>query len=188
MPRPKSDDKRSAILDAATRIIVTKGLGAPTMGIAKEAGIANGSLFTYFATKTDLFNQLYLELKTEMASAAMKDFPEGAELRDQLFHIWRNWMHWAVSFPEKRRALAQLGVSDEITQATRMAGHKTMAKIAELMERSRSNGPMRDAPRSFVVAIMNSLAEATMDYMVEDPKNAKKHCKVGFDALWRVLA
>ena len=188
MPRPRSDDKRSAILAAATRVIVTKGLGAPTMGIAKEAGVANGSLFTYFETKADLFNQLYLELKTEMASAAMKDFPDDAELRTQFFHIWQRWMNWAVSFPEKRRALAQLGVSDEMTPATRTAGHRVMARIAELMERSRANGPMGNAPRSFVAAIMNSVAEATMDYMVQDPKNAKKHCRAGFDALWRMLA
>jgi AcrR family transcriptional regulator len=73
MPRPKSDKKRNAILKAATGIIVTQGLSAPTAGIAKEAGIANGSLFTYFETKADLFNQLYLELKIEMASAAMKN-------------------------------------------------------------------------------------------------------------------
>ncbi len=43
MPRPRSDDKRNRILDAATRVIVAQGLSAPTMGIAKEAGIANGS-------------------------------------------------------------------------------------------------------------------------------------------------
>jgi hypothetical protein len=35
---------------------------------------------------------------------------------------------------------------------------------------------------------MNSVAEATMDFMVQDPKSAKKHCKAGFDALWRMLA
>jgi len=73
MPRPRSDDKRSAIIAATTRIIVTQGLRAPTAGIAKEAGVANGSLFTYFETKSDLFNALYLELKLEMASAVVKD-------------------------------------------------------------------------------------------------------------------
>ena len=31
------------------------GLGAPTATIAKEAGVSNGSLFTYFETKADLF-------------------------------------------------------------------------------------------------------------------------------------
>src|SRR5262249_6233393 len=110
-----------------------------------------------------------------------------AELREQFFHIWQNWMHWAVSFPEKRRALAQLGVSDEITPPTRTTAHKTMAGIAELMGQSRANGPMRTTPMPFVAAIMNSVAEATMDYMVQDPSNAKKHCEAGFDALWRMM-
>ena len=188
MARPKSDEKRSAILEAATRVIVSQGLSAPTMGIAKEAGVANGSLFTYFETKADLFNQLYLELKQEMAAAAMKKLRKEAEIREQFFHIWQNWMTWAMSFPDKRRALAQLAVSEEITPETRMAGHKTMAGIAELMERSRAKGPMRTAPMGFVAGLMNSVAEATMDYMVQDPKHAKKHCKSGFDALWRMIA
>ena len=87
---------------AATRVIVTHGLSAPTAMIAQEAGVANGSLFTYFETKADLFNQLYLELKAGMASAALEGLPSRAKLRDQVFHIWSNWMGWAVSNPEQR--------------------------------------------------------------------------------------
>ncbi len=174
-------------MTAATRLIVTQGLGTPTATIAKEAGVANGSLFTYFATKTELFNQLYLELKSGMASSALAGLPVETELREQFFHIWSNWMGWALSNPEKQSVLAQLGVSDEITPATRAAGDKVMAGICELMERSRANGPMRETPMGFVAAIMNSLAEATMSFMIQDPTNADKHCKVGFDALWRVL-
>lgn len=187
MARPKSDDKRNAILTAAARVIVTHGLSAPTAMIAQEARVANGSLFTYFDTKADLFNQLYLELKAEMASAALAGFPAEAELREQVFHVWSNWMDWAVANPEKRRALAQLAVSDEITPANRAAAHKSMATIGDLLERSRANGPMRNIPMGFVLMIMNSLADATMDFMIHDPTNAKKHCKVGCDALWRVL-
>ena len=188
MPRPKSDEKRSAILEAATRIIVAQGLSAPTAGIAKEAGVANGSLFTYFETKKDLFNQLYLELKTEMASVVMTDLPTGADHREQLLHLWQHWMSWAVSHPDKRRALTQLGVSDEITPETRAAGHKTMAGVAGLLERVRAGGPMRKAPMAFVVAILNSIAEATIDFMTQDSTHARKHCIEGFEALWRVVA
>ena len=188
MSRPKSDVKRSAILEAATRIIVTQGLSAPTAGIAKEAGVANGSLFTYFETKTDLFNQLYLELKAEMATAALKGLRAGADPREQLSHIWQRWMTWAVSCPEKRRALAQLNVSDEITPETRAVGHKTMARVAELLEDIRASGPMRQTPMGFVVAIMNSIAEATIDMMAQDAPHAKKRCNEGFDALWRAVA
>ena len=173
---------------AATRMIVTQGLSAPTAGIAKEAGVANGSLFTYFETKTDLFNQLYLELKTEMASAALKDLPTRAEPREQLLHLWQHWMNWAASCPEKRRALAQLGVSEEITLETREAAHRTMAGVAGLLEQIRGNGPMGRSPMGFVVAIMNSVAEATIDFMTQHSTHATKHCKEGFEALWRVVA
>jgi AcrR family transcriptional regulator len=187
MPRPRSDKKRSAILEAATRVIVTQGLSAPTAGIAKDARVANGSLFTYFETKTDLFNQLYLELKSEVVAAALKDLPANAELPEQFFQVWQNWTNWAVSFPEKRKALAQLSVSGEITAESRAAGHQMMADLAELVERSRAGGPMRKASPGFVMALINSVAEATMDYMTNDPPNASKHCKAGFDALWRMV-
>lgn len=187
MARPKSEDKRNAIMAATTRVIVAHGLSAPTAMIAQEAGVSNGSLFTYFETKADLFNQLYLELKTEMASAALKGLPPKAELRKQMFHLWSNWMSWAVKNPEKRRALVQLGAYEEITPETRNAVHKAMAGVAELLERSRAKGPMRDVPMGFVVVILNSLTEATMDFMIHDRTHADQHCKVGFDALWRVL-
>lgn len=81
MERPKSDDKRSTILEAATRVIATQGLGASTASIAKEAGVASGTLFVYFATKSDLINQLYLELKTEMASGAVGGLYPDTEVR-----------------------------------------------------------------------------------------------------------
>lgn len=187
MARPKSDEKRAAILAAATRTIVAQGLGAPTMGIARAAGIANGSLFTYFETKTELLNQLYLELKTEMAQAAMRDLPLEAGLREQSFQMWRNWTHWAVAFPEKRRALAQLNVSDEITPATRAAGHQVMSGLRGLLERCREGGPMSHHPMSFVLMLMNSVAEGTMDFMTQDPAHAEQYCAAGFEALWHIV-
>jgi AcrR family transcriptional regulator len=188
MAKPKSDEKRAAILSAAARVIAQHGLGAPTALIAQEAGVANGSLFTYFETKADLFNQLYLELKAEMAAASLKGLPVAVDIRKQMFHFWSHSMAWAMSHPAQRRALAQLGVSDEITPATREEGHRTMARAAGLFERSRANGPLRNAPREFVVAMINAVGEATMDFMIADPANAKKHSKAGFDALWRMLS
>lgn len=174
-------------MDAAAHVIVTHGLSAPTAMIARDAGISNGSLFTYFETKADLFNQLYLELKSGMVAAALDKFPANADLRKQMFHVWSNWMGWAAASPEKRRALAQLTVSEEITSPTRAAGHKMMAPIAKLMEQMRANGPLRNTSMSFAAALMNALAEATMDSIINDPASAKKHCGIGFEAFWRAF-
>ena len=96
-------------------------------------------------------------------------------------------LNWATSHPDKRRALAQLGVSDEITPETRATAQKAGAGLAGLVGRLRANGPLRDSSAAFAGAIMNSLAETTMDFMIQDPANAKKHCKVGFESFWRAV-
>jgi AcrR family transcriptional regulator len=175
-------------MSAAIRVIGSQGLGAPTALIAKEAKVSNGSLFTYFATKADLLNALYTELKTEMAAAALDGLPTRGNVRKQALHSWSRSLHWATSCPDKRRTLAHLAVSDDITPASRQAGHQTMAGVAELIEQSRANGPMRKAPLEFVVAIMNALADTTIDFMIRDRANADKHCIAGFDAFWRTIA
>jgi AcrR family transcriptional regulator len=188
MARPRSDDKRNAIMSAAIRVIASQGLGAATATIAEEAGVSNGSLFTYFETKADLMNHLYIELKAEMAAAALDRLPTESDIRKQALHMWSHWVRWATSCPEKRRTLAHLGVSDDITPKSRRTGHQTMAGIAKLLERSRENGPMRNAPLGFVVALMSAMADATIDFIVSDPANANKHSKAAFDALWRMIA
>jgi AcrR family transcriptional regulator len=172
---------------AATRVIVAQGLSAPTALIAREAGISNGSLFTYFDTKADLFNQLYLELKTGMAAACLDGLSMKAPLPEQMCRMWSNWMLWATSNPEKRRALALLDVSDDISQETRAVSHQAMAEVARMLEQALAGGPMQGAPLGFVVAIMNSVAEATMDFTIHDPANADEHRRVAFEALWRML-
>lgn len=187
MARPRSEDKRDAIVAAAIEVIAAQGLSAPTATIAKAAGVATGSLFLYFQTKADLLNAVYVALKSEMAVAVLDGVHARDDVREQLFLAWSNWLQWATSFPKKRRALAHLGVSDEVTPQSRQTGHQAMAGAAEILERSRSGGPMRDAPLGFVAALMNALAEATIDFIISDPAHADRHRIAGFDAMWRMF-
>lgn len=175
-------------MSAATRVIATQGLGAPTATIANEAGVSNGSLFTYFETKAELLNKLYVELKTEMATAALDGLPTESDLRTQMLHMWTHMLRWAASCPDKRRVLAHLAISDDVAPESHQAGKQSMAGIAALLERSREKGPLRDAPLGFVVALMNAIADTTIDFMIQDPPNADKQCLAAFDALWRMVA
>jgi len=173
---------------AAIGIIARQGLDAPTALIAKEAGVANGSLFNYFETKGDLFNQLYLELKSEVASAAIDDIDLASDLRQQTFHAWSRWMNWAVSYPEKRKALSQLSVSEEITDASRASAHQSLAGVVDLIARVCANGPLQDERMSFVIAVLESLAGTTMDFMIQYPDEAEQRCEAGFAMLWKALS
>ena len=94
MARPKSEDKRNAILDAATRVFAARGLtAAPTSEISKQAGVAEGTLFTYFRTKDDLINALDREIKLELADAAMSGFPRKTSVRNRMRHVWDGFVN-----------------------------------------------------------------------------------------------
>ena len=188
MARPKSDDKRNAILAAATQVVAEHGLGAPTATIAKMAGVAEGTLFTYFATKDELLNRLYLELKLELSEAMLPPASRGSDARTRLQLGWQQYVRWGVSFPQKRRVLAQLGVSDRITEQTKAAGMRAFTEINEMLHKSTSSGTLRDRPSAYVGAIMGSLAETTMDFMTRDPAHADDYATSGFEALWNAIA
>jgi AcrR family transcriptional regulator len=188
MPRPRSEDRRNAILSAATRVIGSQGLGAATATIAKEAGVSNGSLFLYFDTKATLMNELYVSLKTEMGAAAIAGLPAGSEPRAQVLHMWTQWLRWATTNPEKRRALAQLEVSDDITAESHRTVGVALNGIAGLLERSRANGPIHDVSLGFVLTLASAMADATIDAMIREPAEAETYSRVAFDAIWRVLA
>lgn len=188
MARPRSDEKRSAIVEAAIRTFATQGLAAPTAMIAKEAGVSNGALFTYFETKTALLNHLYLELKADMAVATLTNLPVDADLRSQMHHVWNGWLRWAAAAPDKRRTLGLLTVSHDITPATQQAASQAYAAIATLLDQSRANGPLRDAPMMFVATLVMAIVNATIDYMAADPEHAAPHAEAGFNALWRMVS
>ena len=54
--------QRRAILDAAMRLFDSQGYAATTMEeVAARAGMSKGSIYNYFKSKHDLFNQLFGE-------------------------------------------------------------------------------------------------------------------------------
>jgi AcrR family transcriptional regulator len=102
MARPLSEDKRTAILEAATEVVAMLGVSAPTAKIANGAGVAEGTLFTYFANKDELLNRLYLELKMDLRDAMMTGYPAGKTLIERNRHIWDRYTGWGSAHPLKR--------------------------------------------------------------------------------------
>src|SRR5690242_5230640 len=127
MARARNPAHRSALLDAATRVIASEGLGASTASIAREAGVSAGTLFVYFETKTVLVNELYVVLKSAMGRAATDKLREGAEPRDQLRAMWDGWIGWAVQDPTRRRALAHLAVAEDLSPESRRAAQAALS-------------------------------------------------------------
>jgi AcrR family transcriptional regulator len=188
MARPLSEDKRTAILEAAAEAVAMLGVSAPTAKIAKSAGVAEGTLFTYFANKDELLNRLYLELKMDLRDAVITGYPAGKSLTDRSRHFWDRYIGWGSAHPLKRRAMRQLAVSDRITEETKKLAGDAFGKVNDMMREWAAGGAMRRQPPSFVSAIMSAIADTTMDFIAREPAQAKRYTKAGFDAFWKAVA
>ncbi|MFS2159430.1 TetR/AcrR family transcriptional regulator [Pseudomonas sp. Pseusp122] len=188
MARPKSEDKRNAILDSALHIFAELGLGAPTAKIAKGAGVAEGTLFNYFETKDELLNQLYLELKRELRDIMLPGFPRDQSIKARLHHTWCIYVDWGVAQPQKRKVMALLMMSDRLTAQSREAGQEGFRELGQALQMSVDCGVLRDQPVDFTAAIMRSLAETTMDFMSLAPEQAERYREAGFVAYWNAIA
>ena len=186
MARPKSEDKRNAILDAATGLFAERGLAAaPTSEISRRADVAEGTLFTYFETKDDLINSLYREIKLELADAMMSDFPRKKNVRTRLRHVWDRYVNWGIANPKQRKVLAQLTVSELLTKESRDAGGAPFVEFQTMIRDAMEQRIFRnDLPVELISKSLAALVEATIDLTVSNRSKAKQYRDSGFQMFW----
>jgi AcrR family transcriptional regulator len=184
--RPKSEDKRNAILEAATRLFAQRGLtAAPTSEISKQAGVAEGTLFTYFKTKDDLINALYREIKLELADAMMSDFARKKSVGTRLRHVWDRYVNWGIANPRQRKVLAQLQVSEVLTKESKDATGAPFVEFQIMIRDAIEQHVFRnDFPVELISKSLAALVEATIDLTVSNPSKAKQYRDSGFQMFW----
>ena len=93
--------RRMQILDAATRVFASKGFNrAPIRDVARDAGVADGTIYNYFANKTDLLFGLLDRLNdTERRPASLgqvSEPPVGESAEDAIGAFFRAYLRERV--------------------------------------------------------------------------------------------
>jgi AcrR family transcriptional regulator len=185
MARLKSPEKRDAILEAAVHEIARTGLSASTASIAKRAGVASGTLFTYFASKEALLNELYLELKREVYGRINADFPVAASLERRARHIWTRFLAWALERPHHRKASVLLNLSDVLTADTRAKALALRGRSEEVLTEISRRPPLRGLPPQFVSSFLAAIQETTIGFVVRLPSRRDELIDRSFQVFWR---
>lgn len=175
MARPKSEDKKQALLDAATAAFAQSGIAASTALIARKAGVAEGTLFRYFATKDDLLNALYLHLKQDLCQTMLANLDRTITLpKEHTRNIWNSYVDWGIRNPVAHAAIRQIGVSEKLSAETEMAVKEMFPELHELCRRSVRPVFMSDEFKTFGDALFLSLAESTMEFATRDAPSILK--------------
>lgn len=189
MARPKSEDKRNAILEAAVSQFALRGAwSTPTSAVSKEAGVAEGTLFTYFASKDELVNVLYRTLKQELADAMLIGYPRKADIRTRLRHVWTTFVQWGVSNPARYKVMMQLRVSDQLSDESKAFGLAAFCELQQLALDAIQAKLVKNYPVEYIHALFGSLAETTMSFVATSQDPQHDYCADGFEILWRGLS
>ena len=186
MSRPRSDVKRRAILDAAMQVFAERGIAnSPTWAISKTAGVAEGTLFTYFESKDELMGELYRELRQEF-SKHLEDFPQDAEAKTRLRFIWDKYLDLGAKYPDHLKVLVQLRTSGKLFKE-----NETPAPVfIDLFKATHDavvGNELEAAPPELLVLMLRSQAEMAIEFIQANPECAETCREVGFRMVWMGL-
>jgi len=124
------DEKRSMILDAATKIFAEKGYQYATISeVAKEAGISTGLLYSYFKNKLDLLLSVVILFWQNINQTNQEKLTSMRDPFDKLMVVLHNIED---SLIKNKKALYLIKVLNEALP------HIIMIKEKELQEKRQS--------------------------------------------------
>ncbi len=188
MARVKSEEKRAILVNAATKVFASKGLSASTASISAEAGLAEGTLFIYFKGKDDLINSLYVELKTELSTAMLAGFPESGDIREQVQHVWNNYVDWGGQNRDRLETMHKIKVWEGLNPEVADQLAARFAQLYQLTENAIKQGVFNDTPFMFLIAMLSAQAETTMNFIRQFPGESEEYKKRGFEVFWNGFA
>jgi len=87
-PRLTGGDKREAILRSATRVFAHNGyFNSKVADIAREAGVADGTVYLYFKSKEEILHSIFDRSVDEALAAARKQIKLLSDPREKLRRI-----------------------------------------------------------------------------------------------------
>lgn len=152
--RPKSEEKREAILEAASALFLAGGLQGTSMdAVALKAGVSKQTVYSHFASKEDLFRTC-ISTKVESYGFLEATLPADGDLGEALRAIGRRYL--------------ELILDDEVAAMFRIVIGESVSyrKIAELFYAS--------GPDTAISAVAGFLASQMQEGRLkrDDPRYA----------------
>lgn len=189
MARPKSDEKRRQIREAAISEVVEGGFsGASTARLARRARVSVGTLYIYFPDKDTLFRDVYLELKSELRALLMDAAASHEASADKLRAMWHALHRFATQSPQAFIFAEIIGTSNILSTESKAESRALAGDVLTIVEAALADGTLKPAPLAAILAMLtgpamhlarNAAAGAEMDPSVIDTT---------FNLLWDAIA
>lgn len=184
-------DKRQAILDTALALFVSQGFhGTSTASIAKQAGVATGTLFHHFPSKEALMESLFLTIKQEFADALLLNSPKTNDLKHNALQLWQSAIDWSLENPVKQLFFQQYSMSPMIAAQVRdQAMNGILGFISELIKQGQMMGLIAHYPIELMVENCHGQYLAATRFFIDNPHlgTNKTYRDASFELFWKAM-
>ncbi|MFL5886341.1 MAG: TetR/AcrR family transcriptional regulator [Thermoleophilaceae bacterium] len=105
-------DRAAAVRRALRTLVGQRGFhGASMSAVAAEAGVATGTAYTHYASKSELVLATYIETKAELAAAATAQLDRSAGPAERFREIWLATYRHMSANPDHALFLLQVDAS-----------------------------------------------------------------------------
>lgn len=184
-------DKQKEILNAALKLFVEFGFhGTPTSKIAKEAGVANGTLFHYYSTKEDLILALYKDIKSRLTEYMYGQVNVGNSLEQVFRSIFLNTLDWAQDHKEEYYFVQQFNMSPFLSLIPKEEITRQAKPHLDMIQTGIKNKILKPLPAEFIYSLISSHIYGLSQYLSASdlsPQKQKKLISDSYDMIWDMI-
>ena len=187
----KLENKRERILLAARRLFVNQGFhSTPTAAIAREASVANGTLFHYFNTKEELINTLYKETKKSFFAITTAGVENEKNIKRKIRLLWYNTVKWALNRPQDFLFMQQYSNSPFISQLTQEEISEHMGYYYDLIDEGKEKGTLKNIPTDLMYHLTTYQINGFINYLFQHKEfqHNSAYLSMAFEFYWESIA
>lgn len=171
---------RARLLDVATEVFTTRGVGVPTEEIARIAGVGVGTLFRHFPTKEALLEAVMVRRLEEMAARTARLAAEAGPA-EAFFACFRLLVEQSEGKNELAGALAAAGV--DVHASLQGPTMEIQARLGDLLAGAQGAGAVRpDLGLPEFVALLAGTGRA-LEQLGAEPAPRERIFEVVFDGM-----
>jgi len=187
MARSLSPEKREKLLSSALKLFVKNGvMNTSTAEIAKEAGIAAGTLFLYFPTKQELLNELVLKIGKEQSDHINQLLKPSLSARETFFTIWHGTVTWFLENMEAYQYIQQVRDSGMISESAVQESNKFFGYYYNAIQKGFQEGSIKDYPLGLIGDFLYQDIVAVINHISRQPEPSEREetIRQGFEIYW----
>jgi AcrR family transcriptional regulator len=184
----KDEAKEALILQTALGIINRVGLAGLKMSdLAKEARMATGTVYIYFADKEELVRRLYLFLSQKQTQDLMAEIPSNDPTKLKIQKLAFSYLKNSLENPEYAAFFEQYYRSPFFSETAELdvAADGLMQPIYEMVLRGQEEHIIKNLPAELLVTLVcGMLNELARQAMYEKRLVTDEEWKGAFSVLW----